>query len=247
MNETLTFSPIAFVKSQFKTNTPAEEMRKRHSQLIVKPEFGPGLMGLEAGGDILVLFHFHRIQPEEIDLQLHPHHNPANPVRGVFATRSQFRPNQIGATVAHIEKIEELVITVSGLDAQDGALVLDIKPYLPYFDADTQSQQREVREVASLQEARQAIDMIDAEVIRLLGNRAKYVYQVANFKKTAEEVRAPARYAEVMRRRREMALEAGLNPDVIEGMYQLLVENFIQEELEMIRQRQPSKKIDAPS
>jgi isochorismate pyruvate lyase len=64
------------------------------------------------------------------------------------------------------------------------------------------------------------------------------VRQVVNFKKSAEDVRAPTRYAEVMRRRRELAEAAGLNPDVIEGMYKLLVDNFIQEEMEMLRQRE---------
>ncbi len=140
MNNTITLSPIAYVKGHFKTNTPAAEMRVHLAQIIVKPEFESGLMGLEAGMDIVVLFHFHRIQPEEIELQLHPGHNPANPRRGVFATRSQFRPNRIGATVARIEAIEDNIITVIGLDAQDGAPVLDIKKYAPNFDTDRPQQ-----------------------------------------------------------------------------------------------------------
>ena len=57
------------------------------------------------------------------------------------------------------------------------------------------------------------------------------------FKKNVEEVRAPNRYAEVMQRRRVLAEEAGLNPDVIEGMYKLLVDNFIKEEMEILQQR----------
>ena len=144
--------------------------------------------------------------------------------------------------MARIEQIEENVLTVSGLDAQDGAPVLDIKPYEPYFDADFHSQQREVHQVSSLAGARAAIDLIDTEVIRLLGNRAEYVRQVVNFKKTPEDVRAPARYAEVMRRRRELAESVGLNPDVIEGMYKLLVDNFIQEEMEILRLREEAEK-----
>lgn len=237
MSNAITFTPIAFVKSYFTENTPAEEMRRQPSQIVVEPEFRPGLMGLEPGTDILVLFCFHRIRPEEVELQLHPRHNPANPLRGVFATRSQFRPNPVGATVARVEQIEGNVIFVSGLDAQDGTPVLDIKPFAAYFDADTRSQQLEVREVASLDEARAAIDAIDEEIIRLLGNRAGYVHQVVNFKVRPEDVPAPERYAQVMRQRREWARAAGLNPDVIEGMYRLLVDNNIQEELELIRQR----------
>lgn len=238
MNETLSLVPIGYVKSQFETNTPAEEMRAQPSQIILNPELEPGLLGLEPGADMMVLFCFHRVQPEEIALQLHPRHNSDNPLRGVFATRSQFRPNRIGATMARVERIDGNVLHVSGLDAQDGAPVLDIKPYVAFFDRDTHSQQFEVHQVASLAEARAAIDLIDTEVIRLLGNRAGYVRQVVNFKKTAEEVRAPARYAEVMRRRRELAEANDLNPDVIEEMYKILVENFIQEEIKLLREKE---------
>jgi isochorismate pyruvate lyase len=140
--------------------------------------------------------------------------------------------------VVHLEAIEDNVLTVGSLDALDGTPVLDIKPFAPYFDADTESQRFEVRQVDSLQEARQAIDSIDTEIIRLLGNRAGYVRQVANFKKDPEEVPAPTRYAEVMRRRRELAEAAGLNPDIIEKMYRVLVDNFIKEEIEIIRKRE---------
>ena len=65
---------------------------------------------------------------------MHPGHNPANPLRGVFATRSQYRPNAIAATVAEIVSVEDNVINVTGLDAQDGSPVLDIKPFRPGFD-----------------------------------------------------------------------------------------------------------------
>ena len=52
----------------------------------------------------------------------------------MFATRSQYRPNGIGATVARIASIAGNVVTVTGLDAQDGSPVLDIKPYSATFD-----------------------------------------------------------------------------------------------------------------
>lgn len=238
MSQTITLTPIGFVKSQLDPNTPAEVRRSHPVQLVIQPDLASGLLGLEVGAAILVLFYFHQVQPEEIKLQLHPRHNPDNPLRGVFATRSPLRPNQIGATIVQIEQIQANVVTVRGLDAQDETPILDIKPYVPVFDADVPAQQREVREVSSLAEARAAIDAIDTEVLRLLGNRAGYVRQVVNFKKTPEEVRAPARYAEVMRRRRELAETNGLNPDVIEGMYKLLVNYFIEEEMKILQEWQ---------
>ncbi|MCB0162868.1 MAG: tRNA (N6-threonylcarbamoyladenosine(37)-N6)-methyltransferase TrmO, partial [Anaerolineae bacterium] len=167
VNRTICLTPIGFVRSQFTENTPPEEMRRVAAQIVIEPEFEPGLMGLQLGQDIQVLFYFNKIQADEIHLHLHPRHNPDNPLAGVFATRTQFRPNQIGATVACIEQIEGNVLTVTGLDAQDGTPVLDIKPYIPYFDTATTQQQFEVREVTSLDEARAMIDVIDAEIIRL--------------------------------------------------------------------------------
>ena len=218
MSEAIILSPIGVVKSEFDTNTPPETIRAQPAQIVLEPEFESGLMGLEAGTDILVLFYFNQVQTDDVHLQLHPRHNPDKPLRGVFATRSQFRPNPVGISVAKIETIEKNILTVMGLDALNNTPVLDIKPYTTYFDADTRSQQFEKREVHTIEETRAAIDLIDTEVIRLLGNRADFVHQIMKFKRNAEEVRAPNRYAEVMQRRRELAEAAGLNPDVIEGM-----------------------------
>lgn len=127
-----TFTPIGYVESEFAGYAPSDEMRARPSRIILRPELTPGLMGLTAGQSILVLFHLHRAA--DYQLQLHPGHNPQNPIRGVFATRSQYRPNPIAATVAQIQAITDNILTVSGLDAQDGSPVLDLKPYAADFD-----------------------------------------------------------------------------------------------------------------
>jgi tRNA-Thr(GGU) m(6)t(6)A37 methyltransferase TsaA len=55
--------------------------------------------------------------------------------RGVFATRSPYRPNPIGLSVVELLKIEGRVLFVKNLDILDGSPVLDLKPYLPYTDA----------------------------------------------------------------------------------------------------------------
>ena len=129
----ITFTPVGWVESEFKSYAPSDDMRVRPSRIVLRQDMAPGLMGLEGEQYILVLFNLHRAT--EYELQLHPGHNPANPLRGVFATRSQYRPNAIAATVAEIVSVEDNVINVTGLDAQDGSPVLDIKPYRPGFDA----------------------------------------------------------------------------------------------------------------
>lgn len=241
MTDQINLTPIGYVESLYTEPTPSEELRAHSAKIIVNSDFVLGLDGLTEGADIVVLFYAHAIEKNKVALQLHPHHNPENPKRGVFATRSQYRPNPIGATVARIVSIDGNVIQVTALDALHGTPVLDIKPYKPHFDAETKHPGSDVRKVTSLQDARHIIDLIDTEIIRLFGKRAKYVHQVVQFKNNPTEIRAQDRYDQVMRQRREMAMAADLNPDVIEQMYKLLVDNFIKEEMEMLKERQAAE------
>jgi len=57
-----------------------------------------------------------------------------NERRGVFATRTPFRPNPIGLTVVKLERVGEGFLIVSGADMMNGTPVYDIKPYIPYAD-----------------------------------------------------------------------------------------------------------------
>ena len=59
---------------------------------------------------------------------------------GVFATRSPYRPNDIGLSSVKLEKIEfdeklGPVLTVAGADLMDGTPIYDIKPYIAYADS----------------------------------------------------------------------------------------------------------------
>lgn len=56
------------------------------------------------------------------------------PEIGVFAQRTKYRPNPIGISVVKIEAIQDHVLTVRGLDANNNTPVLDIKPYITEFD-----------------------------------------------------------------------------------------------------------------
>lgn len=64
--------------------------------------------------------------------------------KGVFATRSPFRPNALGLSSVKLERVEfhpELgpVLHVTGADLMDGTPIYDIKPYLPYVDSHPQA------------------------------------------------------------------------------------------------------------
>jgi len=54
---------------------------------------------------------------------------------GTFATRSPRRPNAIGLSLTEIVEVEDLAVVVAGVDLLAGTPVLDLKPYVPLFDA----------------------------------------------------------------------------------------------------------------
>lgn len=91
-------------------------------------------------------------------------------------------------------------------------------------------------ECKNISEVRNEIDRIDQEIIRLLSVRSEYVHEVVKYKEaTAEGIEATDRRAAVMQTRREWAAETGLNPDVIEDIYDRLVSYFIEEEKKLVK------------
>lgn len=86
-------------------------------------------------------------------------------------------------------------------------------------------------ECTSIEDVRAAIDAIDQDIVRGLGLRFEYVKAITRFKKTETDVRAPDRYHAVLQARRDWAQAAGLDPDVVEQMYRLLIDHFIAEEM----------------
>lgn len=132
MPEQICYTPIGYVENEFETWTPVDVLRNTTMRIVLNPDVADGLLGMAPGMFIVVLFHFHQI--DEVRLQLHPRDDPEQPLRGVFVTRTQYRPNPIGMTVAQVVAVEQNVITVRGLDALNGTPVLDIKPFVSDFD-----------------------------------------------------------------------------------------------------------------
>ena len=94
-------------------------------------EFGAGLRDLEGFSHVIVLYHFHR--SEGFDLEVVPFLDAQ--VRGVFATRAPRRPNGIGISVLRLLGVKKNVLEVENIDILDGTPLLDIKPFVPEFDA----------------------------------------------------------------------------------------------------------------
>lgn len=94
--------------------------------------------GLEEYSHLWLLWQFSEAK-ETSGATVRPPKLGGNERRGVFATRSPFRPNRIGLSVVRLEKLEfsegEPLLFVRGGDLMDGTPIFDIKPYLPYADS----------------------------------------------------------------------------------------------------------------
>ncbi len=84
----------------------------------------------------------------------------------------------------------------------------------------------------NIADIRGEIDRLDRQVIALFGQRFTYVKAATKFKISETTVRAPERLPMMLKQRRVWAEEEGLNADVIEKIYQDLVNHFINEEME---------------
>src|SRR5215213_619834 len=87
----------------------------------------------------------------------------------------------------------------------------------------------------SIEDVHQAIDVLDREIIHLIGRWAGYVEKAARCKTGEQGVRAPERQRTMLVERRRWAGENGLDPDVIEDTYRNLVYYFVGREMQRYR------------
>ena len=93
-------------------------------------------------------------------------------------------------------------------------------------------------ECQSIEEVRQEIDEIDQAIISLIGKRFSFIQEIIKYKSNADDVYAKERYYAVLSERREIAVNHHLNPDVIESMYRIMMDYFIKEQLELLKNNQ---------
>ncbi|MHC1724497.1 MAG: tRNA (N6-threonylcarbamoyladenosine(37)-N6)-methyltransferase TrmO [Syntrophobacteraceae bacterium] len=133
--EPICFSPIGVIRSPFKKiegmPIQARAAEDIPGKVELAPEFALGIRGLEGFSHLILLYHFHlsigyslEIIPF-LDDRLH----------GVFATRAPKRPNPIGISIVRLTAIEGTTLLIKDVDVVDGTPLLDIKPYVPEFDA----------------------------------------------------------------------------------------------------------------
>ena len=99
------------------------------TMIVLDKKYQPGLLGLKKHSHVTVVYWFDRNDTPEgrAVLQVHPRGDKNNPLTGVFATHSPFRPNLIAISKCNIISIHENVIEIEDIDAFDGSPVIDLK------------------------------------------------------------------------------------------------------------------------
>lgn len=136
----ITFQPIGFIESEMKkveeTYVCCEKglKAKNVGRVRLLKKYVDGLKELGECSHVWVIYWLNEIK--RVELVTHPGPKSVKnlPRVGVFASRSQYRPNPIALRLARLVKVEKNVLTVEGLDGIDGSPVLDIKPYVSGFD-----------------------------------------------------------------------------------------------------------------
>ena len=126
-----TIEPIGYVRSGLTSQAEAPKQGYEGAPdawLDIDEAYRDALDGIGAGQELILITWLHRARRDV--LAVHPRDDVRNPLTGVFATRSQDRPNPLGLHRVTVREIDGLRLRVGPLEALNGTPLVDIKPVL---------------------------------------------------------------------------------------------------------------------
>ena len=116
------------------------------STIVFEPEYrnADALRGIEDFSHLWIIWQFSEAVRQGWSPTVRPPRLGGNTRMGVFATRSPFRPNNLGLSCVRLLGVEHTaeygtVLHVGGADLMDGTPIFDMKPYIPYADCQTEA------------------------------------------------------------------------------------------------------------
>jgi len=94
-----------------------------------------------------------------------------------------------------------------------------------------------MKECNNLNEVRNEIDVLDAEIVTLIAKRNAYIHQAVKFKQSVEEVKATERVDQVIQHVRRKAIELDMSANMIEDMYRNLIDSMVESEIAEFRDK----------
>lgn len=123
-----TVEPIGIIRSPLSSPSACPRQGVEddiRGTIELTPAFADGLVGIDPGDRLVVVWFADRAERDRVQFD-------RNGTRGVFATRSQDRPNPICLTTVEVQAVSPPTLSVVGLDMVDTTPVLDLKPALDY-------------------------------------------------------------------------------------------------------------------
>jgi len=133
--ENYILEPIGHIRSTVRTRREAPYQGSEGAPdvwLDVNAAYEPALLGMTPGAEVIVITWLHQAKRDV--LEVHPRRNPANPLTGVFFTRSPDRPNPLGLHRVTVREIAGHQLRIGPMEAIDGTPVVDIKVVLDSSD-----------------------------------------------------------------------------------------------------------------
>jgi tRNA-Thr(GGU) m(6)t(6)A37 methyltransferase TsaA len=131
----LVVRPIGIIRTPFQSmeGTPIQPVfgGGTEAQAILEPIFEEALRDIEGFERVWLVYWIDRAGPFSAEVVPYRDDRP----RGLFATRAPSRPNPLGISVVRLIGREGCVLRLADVDVLDGTPLLDIKPYVPAFDA----------------------------------------------------------------------------------------------------------------
>lgn len=122
-----TLHPIGFIRSELKLRkgAPRSHEGAPDAWIDMVSDYVSALDGISVGDNLMILTWLHQAVRDV--LQVHPHGETQNPLKGVFITHSPDRPNPIGLHPVTVLEIDGSTLKVGQIEAIDGTPVVDIK------------------------------------------------------------------------------------------------------------------------
>lgn len=134
LKENYTVKPIGIIRSKYQPgdDIPIQGIfdNKTVAHIEIYDEYTAGLKDLNDFSHAILIYIFN--YTDKITLVGQPFLE--NEHHGIFSIRSPFRPNHIGISTVRIQKIEGNKLYFKGADMYDKTPLIDIKPYIKYFD-----------------------------------------------------------------------------------------------------------------
>ena len=128
------YRPIGVIHTGFmdKAEAPIQGVfaKGAKGEVEVFPEYADGLRDIEGFSHVILIYHFHLA--DGYSLVSEPFLEDEQ--HGIFSMRHFKRPNPIGLSVVRLESVRGNKLEISEVDIIDGAPLLDIKPFVSWFD-----------------------------------------------------------------------------------------------------------------